>query len=115
MSLEQYYQSLKSLRIPQMIEERVFLAMYKITAKIHPSKLQNMFEKRENHTTTRMTLRNRQELNVPTQNTRLSSLRFEVKAARLWNEYGNKMYQENPSQPKFKRALREYLLKEQER
>ena len=109
-NLTPVYKRMKWLRVQEMIEEKVLLSTYKSMKGIHPKKLAESFNQRVQNTTTTMRLRNRQDLNVPRQNTSQSSLRYEVEGAKLWNQYGSKLSSQHPTQAKFKRALRQHLL-----
>lgn len=113
-NLSPIYRELKWLRIENMIEERLAISVYKSIKKIHPKKLQDLFTQRKEHTTTRMNLRNQRSMNIPTQASKTSSNRYEVKGAKLWNEYGNAMNASCPTLPKFKRALRKHLFTQQQ-
>ena len=66
------------------------------------------------NTATTMQLRNRLDLNVPNQNMRHSSQRYEVEGAKLWNEYGSKLSTKHTTLAKFKRAVWRKLLAKKE-
>ena len=106
------FKKLKWLRFEQMIKERTLHAAYKSMHGIHPQGLCEMFKKREDESSTGMTLRGRKTLDVPRSTYALTSNRYSVLASKYWNETGQAI--NSLSFTKFKAQFRSQMLREAE-